>query len=104
MASGIAVEVDASKVLAVVNSAEGLEAALAERAAELAAKANSMGAGFETEQTVRWATGEHVGGTSPEYGSDVKRGSKGPVGIVMPRNYAAMLDNHENNTLLKAKG
>ena len=104
MARGIIVEIDAEKAIRAVNASDGIESALAEKAAEIAAAANALGAGFETEQTVRWATGEHVGGTSPEYGSDVKRGAKGPVGIVMTRNYAAMKDNHENNTLLKAKG
>jgi hypothetical protein len=45
-----------------------------------------------------------VGGTQPAYVGDVRMGRRGYVGIVHPGNYAAMKDNYENNTLLKAKG
>lgn len=100
----VTVELDMDAFQRAVENAENLAPLLEARAASIAQTANAMGAGNPTQETVRWATGEHVGGTRPEYGHDVRAGRRGPVGIVMTRNYAAMKDNHENNTLLKAKG
>lgn len=104
MADVVQVEIDEAASKLAVNEADGILDALRQKADEIADKANSYGAGFETERTVVWATGERVGGTQPVYGSDVKKGGKGPVGIVMTKNYAAMKDNYLHNTLLKAKG
>ena len=87
-----------------VSEADGVKEALRAKASEIAKTATSYGASFETERTTVWATGEHVGGKTPEYGADVKRGIRGWVGIVMPKNYAAMKDNYLHNTLLRAKG
>ena len=104
MADVVQVEIDEAAFKEAVNEADNILDILQQKAVEIAARANSYGAGFETERTVVWATGEHVGGTQPVYGSDVKKGGKGPVGIVMTKNYAAMKDNYLHNTLLKARG
>ena len=104
MADVVYVDIDESKLSKAITEADGVKDALREKSRDMASSANSMSASFETEQTVNWATGEHVGGTRPEYGYDVKHTNNGYVGIVMPKNYAAMKDNCEHNTLLKAKG
>lgn len=68
-----------------------------------ASKANAMSAGFRTGYYHRDHKSPPVGGTQPKYQSSTQR-PKGivPVGIVHPVNYAAMKDNHQNNTLLKS--
>ena len=66
--------------------------------------ADSMSAGYRTGKYHRDHKSPAVGGTKPEYASDVKDFNGMPVGIVYTGNYAAMKDNHENNTLLKARG
>lgn len=65
--------------------------------------ANAMSAGFRTGIDHREG-GETVGNTQPVYDSDVRQFSGSVVGIVHTGNYAAMRDNLENNTLLKAVG
>lgn len=64
--------------------------------------ANAMGAGFRTGLYHRDHKSPAVGNTQPVYDGDVRQTSKSVVGIVHTGNYAAMRDNHENNTLLKA--
>lgn len=66
--------------------------------------ANAMSSGFRTGIYHPDHKSPGVGNTQPVYVGDVTEGRKGIVGIVHPANYAAMLDNHENNTLLKVKG
>ena len=104
MADLVKVEIDQELLKYAVNEAEGLEALLWEQVKEIRDKANAFGAGFETERTIVWATGEHVGGNSPEYKAAIQKGNRGPVGIVVTGNYSAMKDNYLHNTLLKAKG
>lgn len=87
-----------------VNYAEGTKSALVSKSSQIARAANSMSSGFRTGFYHRDHKSPAIGGTSPVYSSDVKMGRKGYVGIVHPSNYAAMKDNHQNNTLLKAKG
>ena len=77
---------------------------LGEAARRIADTANAMSSGFRTERTKNYETGEHVGGTRPSYGYSTRVGKKGPVAIVMTKNYAAMKDTTLNNTLLKAGG
>lgn len=100
----VEIEWDMDALKRAADQDEAVMQALESKTAEIADAANSLGSSFQTEESVRWATGERVGGTSPEYGHDVKVGSKGPVGIVMTKNYAAMKDAYLNNTLLKARG
>lgn len=64
--------------------------------------ANSMSAGFRTGIFHDHETGETRGNTQPRYGGDVRKFKNQLVGIVHPENYAAMKDNHKNNTLLKS--
>ena len=45
-----------------------------------------------------------VTGPAAEYEGNVRMFHDGYVGIVYTANYSAQLDNHRNNTLLKAKG
>lgn len=45
-----------------------------------------------------------VTGPAAEYKGDVQMFNWGYMGIVYTANYSAELDNHRNNTLLKAKG
>lgn len=104
------VEIDDLRALRAMLTAPGLEDAIANATAKVAEKANRLGSGFETERTRDWRTGEQFGGRKPLYKHDVvrtrnrKAGVDAPVGIVVTGNYAAMKDNHEHNTLLKAKG
>ena len=63
--------------------------------------ANAMSAAFRTAIYHR-PDGETVGDTQPEYGGNVELARGCYLGIVHPKNYAAMKDNHERNTLLKS--
>lgn len=45
-----------------------------------------------------------VTGPAAEYAGNVRMFHDGYMGIVYTANYSAKLDNHRNNTLLKAKG
>lgn len=82
----------------------GTRAKLAEETARIAGRANSLGSGYRTGRYHDHATGEVRGNTQPSYGHSVQMGRRGWVGLVHPKNYAAMKDTKENNTLLKAKG
>ena len=68
-------------------------------------KANSIGRSFKTGYYYDRAKGERLGGTTAQYGGDVKKLGKNswPYGIVRPDNYAAIKDNYLHNTLLKVK-
>lgn len=83
-----------------------VKAAVTKEAQAIAAKANSMGAGFRTEEYERPDTKERVGGVAPKYAALKARDSAyvGCVALVVEKNYAAIKDNHLHNTLLKAKG
>ena len=103
-AANVEVVIDEKKLLKAVSEADGVQGILSEKTAGIASRANSLGAGFRTGKWHDPATGESKGMTQPVYEGDVRRGKRGYVGIVHPGNYAAMKDNYENNTLLKAKG
>lgn len=76
-----------------------------ERATDaIAGRANSMSAGYRTGIYHRDHKSPGVGNTQPKYVSDVQVKTHSVVGIVYTGNYAAMKDNYENNTLLKARG
>lgn len=97
-----AVDEDAAREL--VEKSDGLRSLVESKCEVIAQAANASSAGNLTQETVRWDTKEHVGGTAPAYISRVKYGRKGLVGIVSTGNYAARKDNHENNTLVKSIG
>lgn len=76
---------------------------LTREANSIAMRANAMGAGFRTERTKNYETGERVGGKSPVYKADKAREFKDTsTAMVHTANYAAMKDTHLHNTLLKA--
>ena len=78
--------------------------ALTKEAQAIAAKATNMGASFKTQEWTR-KDGTTVGGKSPRYIAKPARNSKyGSIALVVTGNYAAMKDNYEHNTLLKARG
>lgn len=66
-------------------------------------RAASMSSGFRSGYYRDERRGHVVGGTYARYGHDVRSTGRGPVGLVWTDNYAAILDNAKNNTLLKAR-
>ena len=100
----VKVDISQQKLDHAVKFAKGTESALRAKTDSITSRANAMSAGFRTGKYHRDHKSPAVGGTQPEYSGDVQLGRKGYVGIVHPANYAAMKDNYQNNTLLKAKG
>lgn len=87
-----------------VQDMEGMRNALTTIAWTLAARATANSAGFRTEKTINYATGEHVGGKSPLYlAKDAVFRKNHSVALVYTGNYAAAKDNTLHNTLLKSK-
>ena len=92
---------DDALVIAVSGSADQIRSITE----QTAARANALSSGYRTGLYYRDHKKPPVGDTQPVYSHDVKTYGKGyPVGIVYTGNYAAMKDNHENNTLLKSRG
>ena len=87
-----------------IQSLDGLKSVLSTVAWSIASKASANSAGFRTERTTNWETGEKLGGKPPLYlAKDARmRGGKA-VAIVYTGNYAAAKDNMMHNTLLKSK-
>lgn len=96
-------------------------AALVAATDRITAAANAMGAsthsgghGYDTKGTGTPRKGEGwlehdrspepVTGPQASYAGNVRMQRDGYMGIVYTANHAAQLDNHRNNTLLKAKG
>lgn len=76
-----------------------------ERATDaIAGKANAMSSSYRTGYYHPDSKSPGVGRTQPKYVSDIQVMDNAVVGIVHTGNYAAMKDNYENNTLLKARG
>lgn len=71
---------------------------------EIWSNANAMGSGFRTGLYHRDHKSPAVGDTQAAYDGNVEVKNNAVVGIVYTGNYAAMKDNAENNTLLKARG
>lgn len=90
----------------ILKSQPGVGGAVTERASQVSSNANALGAGFRTGYYHPEHKSPAVGGTAPVYGYEqAEKSTKyGYVSTVHPLNYAAMKDNYENNTLLKAKG
>lgn len=108
MASNVEVKcrvvIDEVKLQNAVNNAQGMQSTLKSRVDAIVKQANALSSGFRTGRYFPNHKPPAVGNTQPSYKGDVKRGRKGPVGIVYTANYAAQKDNHLHNTLLKAKG
>lgn len=98
----VEIVIDGAKVKQAIANAETLDDKLLIAVNEIAAKANALGAGYRTGKYHPNHKSPGVGGTQPKYAGDVQRFRGGPVGIVHPKNYAAMKDNHLHNTMLKA--
>lgn len=67
-------------------------------------RANSLGAFSRTGLFHRDHQSPAVGNTQAAYGGNVEMHHGMPVGLVWTGNYAAMVDNASNNTLLKSIG
>lgn len=94
------VEVDIKSIERAIYQSEGTKPALKKLGDSIAARANSLGAGYTTPKWHDHDTGEVKGGKRPEYGATL--GSRRVLCIVHPENYAAMKDNYLHNTMLKA--
>lgn len=98
----IEIVIDDAKVRKAIANADSIDEKLGIAANSVVAKANALGAGYRTGYYHVDHKSPAVGGTQPEYGGDVRHYESGPVGIVHPKNYAAMKDNYLHNTMLKA--
>lgn len=96
------VKIDGRKLYEAVQDAEKLPPVLEDAVKKVTANANMLSSGFRTGIFHDHKTGETRGDTQPEYGGNVAKKGRTMVGIVHPENYAAMKDNYENNTMLKA--
>ena len=121
MARGAVVEFDMDALQRVGARSDEMRAALVEVTDGIVAAANALGSsthsgghGYKAKGTGSSRKGqgwlEHenspaaVTGPSAEYEGNVHMFRDGYMGIVYTANYSAQLDNHRNNTLLKAKG
>ena len=96
------IEIDGEKLIRAINDGEGTVAAIRAKTDAIAARANSMSAGFTTGRFYDRTEGKLKGGKQPHYGSDTRKMRSTVVGIVYTGNYAAKKENHEHNTLLKS--
>lgn len=123
MASGVRVrvELDNEALLSVAARSDETRVALVVATNRIKSAANAMGSGtrtgghgYDTKGTGRPRKGqgwlqhenspEPLEGTQAVYDGNVSMQRNGYMGIVYTDNYAAQVDNHRNNTLLKAKG
>ena len=106
MASNVTVKVviDEQALERAVKFAPGTATALRTNVKERKAFANALAAGYRTGIYHDFKTGEKKGDTPARYDGNVKKMGDGYLGIVYTANYAAQKENHEHNTLLKAKG
>lgn len=115
------VEWDMAALQRAAARSDEVRAALVEATDRIVGNANAMGHGTRSgghdykakgTGTPRKGQGwlEHdrspapVTGPAAEYAGNVQMFRDGYMGIVYTANYSAKLDNHRNNTLLKAKG
>lgn len=122
MASASArVEWDMDALQRAAARSDDVRGALVEATDRIVATANAMGSGtrsgghgYKAKGTGKprkgqgWLEHENspvaVTGPAAEYAGNVRMFHDGYMGIVYTANYSAQLDNHRNNTLLKAKG
>lgn len=102
MASNI--QWDVAKLGRLVGKAPEVVAEVDRATREIHARANMLGSSFHTGLYHRDHKSPAVGNTQAAYGGNVRTLRECVVGIVHTGNYAAMRDNAENNTLLKALG
>ena len=100
MASG-AFFIDDKKIENIAKSSDKTRALLSRHVTATVDAANAASASFRTALFHR-PDGTTVGETQPHYAGDVKKMGGCYVGIIHPKNYAAMKDNHERNTMLKS--
>ena len=100
----VQIRIDPNKLRSLAFTSEGTRQLVDEKTRKVASTAESLSAGFRTGLYHRDHKSPGVGNTQPKYGKDARIMGKSAVGIVYTGNYAAMKDNHENNTLLKARG
>ena len=115
------VEFDMAALRDAAARSDETRAALVAATDRITAAANAMGAsthsgghGYDTKGTGRPRRGQGwlqhdrspapVTGPQASYAGNVRMQRDGYMGIVYTANHAAQLDNHRNNTLLKAKG
>ena len=115
------VEFDMAALRDAAARSDETRAALVAATDRIIAAANAMGAsthsgghGYDTKGTGRprkgqgWLQHENspapVNGPQAAYDGNVRMQRDGYIGIVYTANHAAQVDNHRNNTLLKAKG
>lgn len=94
--------IDRAKLEKLAFNSESTAKLVNDVASQMASRANALGAGYRTPKWHDHVTGETKGGKQPEYESTPKKTRKGARAVVHPANYAAMKDNMEHNTLLKA--
>ena len=122
MARAVAVvEFDMTALQRAGASSDEMRAAMEEVTDGIIASANALGSsthtgghGYKAKGTGTprkgqgWLEHENspapVTGPAAKYEGNVRMFQNGYVGIVYTANYAAKVDNHRNNTLLKAKG
>lgn len=100
MGSSLVVKIDDKKLWSTINDADDLPELIDTAVKAVISNANGLSSGFRTE--VVHIDGRRVGGTQPIYGGDVSKRGRSTVGIVHPKNYAAIKDNYINNTMLKS--
>lgn len=100
--ASLEIQIDETKLFEAIQDGENLPQIIGEYAKRIESNANQMSSGFRTGIFHDHATGQTLGNTQPQYASDVAKKGRSIVGIVHVKNYAAMKDNYENNTLLKA--
>ena len=100
MANG-AFFIDDKKIENIAKTSEETRSLLTSHVTASVDAANAASASFRTAIFHR-PDGTTVGDTQPRYAGDVKKIRGCYVGIVHPKNYAAMKDNHERNTMLKS--
>ena len=96
------VQIDEKKLWEAVNDADGTRRVIGDSISKITSAANSMSAGFRTGYFYDKKKKKRVGGTKPVFSGDVEKHGRSIVGIVHPKNYAAMKCNHQHNTLLKS--
>ena len=94
-------EIDEKALEKLVKTSDETKALISYHTTASVDAANAASASFRTAIFHR-PNGEVVGDTQPEYGGDVQDVRGCWVGLVHPKNYAAMKDNHERNTMLKS--
>ena len=96
------VHIDKNKLWSAINDASGTPRVIGDATSNITSAANALSAGFRTKLYYDKKKKKRVGNTQPRYVGDVERRKRSIVGIVHPKNYAAMKDNYLHNTLLKS--